>query len=220
MLLHTSINPTDVSAIYLAYKAEVSTFCPKGLKSRGTYDELAWSLGIWPSPSDYGLFPPLRVELSDGPAFLGILTGAELSILIVFSEPHSIELSAFNPVKGILAPFARNLIDHCKGLKKSDGGQGIEFLRMEGQFGMKEPVKSHGRLSDREKTDGYLRFIGEQKLAFTRAVVQLGQPAGWLFMEQFGEQTTLVAASTGRDVTLGDSVQYCLRELKQKKFVC
>jgi hypothetical protein len=213
MLLHTSIDPADVAVIYLAHKAKITTFY-QGDYSSG--DEVVWVLGSF---SNNHCQPP-KVQLSDGPAHLVMLAQGRLTMLMVFSEPHVMNPGEFKPVRDTLDPFAGSLLRACQKLRPPEV-VGAEVLRVEGQFEMARPLTSQGlkgsaKFFDWKRTDCYVKLITEQKLSFTRAVMQVGAPPRWLFMEQFGDQAALVARSPGTSVTLPDAVRHCLDELKDK----
>jgi hypothetical protein len=217
MLLHTSIDPRDVSAIYIAHKAQVSKFCWRP-RAQFSASELAWAVGGWPDGTDSSQGPP-RLELRGEPLYLVMLKRGELSILVLVLEPVQLNLHEFSGLLNAFGAISTKIYNECKRYVKSEPG-GAEIFRAEGQWALAKPIKSNGRFADRDRTDCFLRFIGEQKLAFARAVVQVGGPVGCVFMEQFAEQATLVSVPQTSEKSLVTSVQDCLRELKRAKLVC
>jgi hypothetical protein len=194
-LVHTSLDPRDVIAISIAYRAEVEAFCSFGGRRGVPPNQVIWGLGPLPDDKISTRTHPPKVTLSDGPGYPVILIYNELSAIIAIAQPPTLGLEHFAQLNTVFGAFMGPVCEKCKRVYGGEANGSMEFLRADGMVVLTKPIRGKGRFSDREKVDSMLRFLDDQDSGFIRACIQVGQPSGWLFMEKADEQATLVSSA-------------------------
>jgi hypothetical protein len=198
-LFHSSMEVGDASALYVAYRARVGAFGKVSLQSAETG-----------TPS---LFQLPSVFLGSEWVFPVIVIYGELVVIFTFvSCPDTIDKSGFAAADGKLVHLLKTILQCNQDTSRPrQRNANAEYCRITGPTVLTKPLK----LGEPSVIDPSLSMIAGISTDFASVAVETGQGSKeWLFIDHDGPITTLVTVNSGQDLTLGDTVAFCLQQLQ------
>lgn len=218
-LIHTTMDPNDALCLYAAFKAPFTETLQINKSVSESPPTLQWAVGLEKGDTYVPHFR--RVTLTDGPAFPTILLFKNLTMIIAFSEPCSLEVSEFQPIESILAESAPKIHANCESAITYSMREQGTFLavKQDSLFRVTKPMVPNERSScfmSGQTVENMTYWLNKN----SKSIVRVGmtkQEANtkFLFMEKDSDTVTFLTTNTDPSRPMADVMSEMVNRLNE-----